>query len=71
MTDLPRNIDPLWTFADVAAFCQVGVRTIKRWHSEGKLPAPIRLGGSVRFDPSDIRQWARDSKERTRARVPA
>ena len=71
MPEIMRNIEPLWTFADVAEFCQVGVRTVKRWHANGELPAPIRLGRAVRFRPDDIRQWADDRKEREgeRARV--
>lgn len=63
MTDITRNIEPLWTFADVAAYCQVGIRTVKRWRANGDLPAAVLIGGAVRYRPDDIRQWAADRKE--------
>jgi len=41
----------------VAELLGVSVRTLWRLLSAGKLPAPVRLGGSVRWRNADIRQW--------------
>ncbi len=35
----------------------ISVRTLWRLRAAGKLPAPVRLGGSVRWRPADIEAW--------------
>lgn len=35
----------------------VSIRTLWRLRAAGKLPHPIRLGGSVRWRPEDIQAW--------------
>ena len=41
----------------LARLLQVSVRHIRRMDSAGKLPAPIRLGGSVRWRTDEIQTW--------------
>jgi len=49
---------PLLVSAEAVAKClDVSVRTLWRLRSSGKLPEPIRLGGSVRWKASDIHAW--------------
>jgi len=45
---------PLLTAKDVAGCFQVSVRTIRRWQRDGHLPAPLRIGGSLRWRKSDL-----------------
>lgn len=47
----------LVTADDVAAMLKISTRTLWRLRSTGKLPQPIRLGGSVRWRASDIDAW--------------
>lgn len=35
-------------------------RTIYRWADLGKMPAPIKIGGTVRFKIETIDQWEAD-----------
>lgn len=42
---------------DVAAVLRVGQRTLWRWRDSGRLPAPVKIGGCVRWRASDIEQW--------------
>lgn len=41
----------------LASLLSVGVRTVRTWDAAGKLPAPIRVGGSVRWGVDEIRAW--------------
>lgn len=41
----------------VARRLDVSVRTLWRLRSSGKVPEPIRLGGSVRWKASEIHAW--------------
>lgn len=40
-----------------AGLLDVSVRTLWRLRSAGKLPEPIRIGGSVRWRVTDIQAW--------------
>jgi excisionase family DNA binding protein len=42
---------------EVARLLGVSKRTVHRLNSSGKIPKPVRIGGSVRWRESDIRQW--------------
>jgi excisionase family DNA binding protein len=42
---------------ELAQMLDVSLRQIWRLTSSGKLPRPIRLGGSVRWNRSEIQQW--------------
>lgn len=45
----------LLTYYQVADQLGVGLRTVKRWRSEGKLRA-VRIGRVVRFRPEDVQR---------------
>ena len=54
----PRPLEPMLNYTGLAKLLGIGVRTAKRWVSEGVLPAPdLRLRGVVRWHPSTIRAW--------------
>jgi predicted DNA-binding transcriptional regulator AlpA len=41
----------------VAKYLCLSKRTIFRLDSSGKIPAPVRINGSVRWRQSDIENW--------------
>ena len=47
----------LLTAKEVAAMLQVSLRTFWRLKSAGEIPAPVRLGGSVRWPQDTILEW--------------
>lgn len=47
----------LLTAKDAALLCRLSKRSWFRLHSCGKVPAPVRIGGSVRWRKSDIELW--------------
>jgi len=49
-------VDPwkLWTAAEVAAALSVARSTVYAWAEIGLLPC-VRIGGTLRFDPSAVR----------------
>jgi excisionase family DNA binding protein len=53
----PNDIALLVTAEKLAELLCVSVRTIWRLDSAGKLPAPLRFGGNVRWQQSDITAW--------------
>jgi excisionase family DNA binding protein len=56
----------LQTVDDLARLMQVGPKTIRRWRSEGRLPAGIVLGGVVRWHADDVRRWIDEQREGAR-----
>jgi len=42
---------------DVAALLQISRRQIHRLRSAGQLPAPLRIGGAVRWRADEIAGW--------------
>lgn len=74
-TDKPATpADRRWNVRQVAEYLNVSVKTVRRWHDAGSLPAGKQLPGvrSVRWDPEKIKQWwaklpnARESTRRCR-----
>lgn len=50
--------DPmLLTAAQTAQALGVSVRTLRAWDSAGRIPAPVRIGRSTRWDAADLREW--------------
>jgi excisionase family DNA binding protein len=45
------------TAKDLARSFQVSVRTIRRWCRQGRLPAPVRISGTVRWNPTVVQEW--------------
>lgn len=52
-TDCPR----LLTAADLANILRTSVRSVRRWDSAGRLPAPVRIGSAVRWRTAEIEAW--------------
>ncbi len=54
--------EPLWTVEDVARFLGMSVRWVREQAAapEGPDRIPlIRMGGRLRFEPEEVRAWAR------------
>ncbi len=51
------NPCPLLTVKDVAKMLQLSTRTIFRLAEKGSLPKPLRIGGSVRWQPKTIKEY--------------
>jgi predicted DNA-binding transcriptional regulator AlpA len=57
----PGTVEPLFvSIRGLATMLAVSVPTLHRWKAAGKLPAPIRPGGTatVRWSISEIKAWA-------------
>ena len=52
-----KNEIQLLTAKKLGALLSLSKRQVFRLNSCGKLPAPIRIGGSVRWAESTIAQW--------------
>ena len=53
-----ENVEPLLMTADqVAGLLQISARTVWRLRSSGKLPKPVEVGGSVRWNSEQMRMW--------------
>jgi len=51
-------LEPLLLSArDLAAMLRLGLRTVRSMDAAGKLPAPMRIGGSVRWRLDELRAW--------------
>jgi len=59
-------LEPLLTAADLAVIAQVNVRTIRRWHELGEIPAGLRIGAVVRWRREEIEGFLRDGAKPVR-----
>jgi predicted DNA-binding transcriptional regulator AlpA len=51
-------VEPLLLSArDLAVMLRLGIRTVRAMDAAGKLPAPLRVGGSVRWRLDELRAW--------------
>lgn len=48
---------PLMTIKELAELLGVSVSTIIRWSDAGEIPAPMTIGGSVRWKRATIEAW--------------
>jgi excisionase family DNA binding protein len=55
--------DTLWTIRDAAEFLSVSPRTVERARSRGDFPPAIRIGRTVRFEATDVMEWAKTYRE--------
>ncbi len=62
VTSCPRDLTPLLTEDEVAAFFRVTPRTVRRWAREGWLQ-PVRIAGTTRFLPEEIQGFASTTSE--------
>ncbi|MHB1035226.1 MAG: helix-turn-helix transcriptional regulator [Pirellulales bacterium] len=50
-------IPELLTTAEAARLVNVGERTLWRWSRSGDCPAPVRIGGAVRYRREEYLAW--------------
>lgn len=48
---------PLLSAREAASLCGLGLSTWWRYLSSGKIPAPVRIGGSVRWRRNELHAW--------------
>ena len=51
------RLPELLTAKEVARLMAAGERTISRWSQSGVMPAPLHVGGAVRFRREQILAW--------------
>ncbi len=56
--DTYESIERLWTVSETARYLRVSTSWVYREVAAGKLPA-CRFGGNIRFEPDQIRAFAR------------
>ena len=50
---MPLTVDA----AALAPMLSIGLRTLRTWDAAGRLPRPVRVGGKVLWQLSEIRDW--------------
>ncbi len=53
-------VPELLTTKPAAELTSCGERTLWRWGRSGIAPAPVRIGGTVRYDRETYLQWIRE-----------
>lgn len=48
--------EPLWTARTTASFLAVSETTLRAWQQAHRVPF-LKIGGTVRFVPDEIRRW--------------
>ncbi|MGH9011304.1 MAG: helix-turn-helix domain-containing protein, partial [Acidimicrobiia bacterium] len=61
--------EPLWTVRRTAHYLSVSETTVRVWQQAHLLPF-LKIGGSIRFVPHEIRQWAADRAVAPREEMP-
>lgn len=56
LTAPPIALEPLLTVADVAGLLRLKPSTVRAYTERGMLPC-VRIGGRLRFHPSDVSAW--------------
>lgn len=52
-----QALSPLLDAREAASLCGLGLSTWWRYSSAGKIPAPVRIGGSVRWRREELYRW--------------
>lgn len=65
----PEHLRELLTAAEAAEVAGVAKRSWWRYVSSGKAPAPVRLGGAVRWRRSELAEWIQSGCPRVRKQV--
>jgi predicted DNA-binding transcriptional regulator AlpA len=60
----------LLTVADVARMLAIGERSVWRKAQDGRLPPPIKVGGSTRWAKTSIRDWIEHLANNADNRLP-
>ena len=53
-TDFGTSLQPLINEHEAAALLNVKVATLRRWRWAGKPPKFVKIGASVRYEPSEL-----------------
>ena len=53
----PIVVPELLTTREAAALVNVGERTLWRWSRAGRAPAPVHIGGAVRYRRREYLEW--------------
>lgn len=56
-TEITSQTCQLLTAKDAAALCRLSKRSWFRLNSSARIPAPVRISGSVRWKHSDVEKW--------------
>jgi prophage regulatory protein len=65
----PEHLRQLLSAAESAEMAGVAKRSWWRYVSSGKAPAPVRLGGAVRWRRSELAEWIQAGCPRVRKAV--
>jgi prophage regulatory protein len=65
----PEHLRELLTAAESAEMAGVAKRSWWRYVSSGRAPAPVRLGGAVRWRRSELAEWIAAGCPRVRKQV--
>ena len=65
----PEHLRELLSAAEAAEMAGVGKRSWWRYVSSGRAPAPVRLGGAVRWRRSELAEWIAAGCPRCRKEV--
>jgi predicted DNA-binding transcriptional regulator AlpA len=65
----PERLRELLSAAEAAQMAGVAKRSWWRYVSSGKAPAPVRLGGAVRWRRSELAEWITAGCPRVRKAV--
>ncbi len=59
-----RKLDDggLLTELEAAAYLSVEPTTLRRWRWAGHPPGFLKIGGAVRYDPADLREFIESSR---------
>lgn len=52
-----KDLEPLWTIEDVAAYLRVPVQTLYQWRYKNIGPPSRKCGRHLRYDPAAVRAW--------------
>lgn len=63
MKNAKRNTGKLLTAQAVAEMLSLSKRQVFRLNSCGKIPAPIRIGGSVRWSENEMVEFIKEKME--------
>jgi excisionase family DNA binding protein len=55
----PTMQDSFWTVGEVAAYLRLSVETLYAWRKRKYGPPAARMGRHLRYDPADVRAWAK------------
>ena len=57
MPDTPTTDKLLVSARELAALFGVDKCTIWTWHSGGKIPMPVKIGGTTRWQIAEVKAW--------------